>query len=692
MTSSTPLGPAGNTATWAWEQVLNIFSFEPDYPLVPSREDLVAKPWLTWNSHTHARGPGNKGPGNMFTSEGMNSYTSYYVVADPTKEIDELIAKFDANGSTIIDSLQNNANATYKQITFDRAVNTLGGVAAWLTSQVAPLNAQRDKVGHRGDEFQGTGAGAFWAVLDGLAFTCRNLVDQMTVSDPISLGTTSWDVLREASELAKLAAIKLHEGRDRWKGGETFVYDTGLGFKISAPGWQLATPAGAVGAIWRSPEIAQDPSMRPEASIIDNRHGSSWPYSNFLGGFLSDAATQEKLELAAKRVWRDHLGFADSYGATAVGLLDSAYRMAARCLPVIGTPVRLNLLPGAGGGPSDAAPGPGNAGPGPGNTGPGGDGPENAPGPGNRGPGSTFVGPAPVPPFPMPNFKGSPPGNTVVPSTGLRVPSGSYVGKDGTIIGPNGKPVKGVDGRPIIVPPGSRVNGNGEIIGPNGRGYLDQKDRLRKAYPAPGSTLVGDNGESAMERYLKSLRRTPPTSLPPLRMPESLPSTFSKLDPLTHNGPGSTIVGKPGVSPSISTPLTTSLGGSPSTSPATGQPLGDGVKGAAPPKGTLGGPKSPAGSGSGMPLYPPTAGGGAGGEGQAKADRERDTWLAEDEETWGTDPTVAPGVLGRRKRTSRRHGLAAGDAGIFVNTEQDFGPRVGADTSSSSGQSTGATG
>ena len=54
---------------------------------------------------------------------------------------------------------------------------------------------------------------------------------------------------------------------------------------------------------------------------------------------------------------------------------------------------------------------------------------------------------------------------------------------------------------------------------------------------------------------------------------------------------------------------------------------------------------------SGFPMYTPMAGGmggmggmGAGGQPQ---DRERTTWLAEDEDVWGTEPDVAPHVLGR---------------------------------------------
>jgi hypothetical protein len=50
-------------------------------------------------------------------------------------------------------------------------------------------------------------------------------------------------------------------------------------------------------------------------------------------------------------------------------------------------------------------------------------------------------------------------------------------------------------------------------------------------------------------------------------------------------------------------------------------------------------------------MYSPMAGGmmggpGMGGQGQGQ-ERERSTWLSEDEDVWGTDPDVGPHVLGR---------------------------------------------
>lgn len=61
------------------------------------------------------------------------------------------------------------------------------------------------------------------------------------------------------------------------------------------------------------------------------------------------------------------------------------------------------------------------------------------------------------------------------------------------------------------------------------------------------------------------------------------------------------------------------------------------------------GPMSTSSNGSrgpSVPLFPPMANG-MGGKGQENQERERTTWLAEDASVWGTDPELAPTVLGR---------------------------------------------
>jgi hypothetical protein len=90
-------------------------------------------------------------------------------------------------------------------------------------------------------------------------------------------------------------------------------------------------------------------------------------------------------------------------------------------------------------------------------------------------------------------------------------------------------------------------------------------------------------------------------------------------------------------------------GGASSVSSTAG--LGGGASGGAA-SGSFGsssaaGPTTSSGSGSsGVPFFPPMAGSGGMG-GNQQQERERTTWLAEDEDVWGTEPQVGPAVLGR---------------------------------------------
>lgn len=50
----------------------------------------------------------------------------------------------------------------------------------------------------------------------------------------------------------------------------------------------------------------------------------------------------------------------------------------------------------------------------------------------------------------------------------------------------------------------------------------------------------------------------------------------------------------------------------------------------------------------GSPFMPPMGGGqGGGGQQTESSDRERDSWVAEDDDVWGTDEGGAPAALGR---------------------------------------------
>ncbi|MFG3420828.1 hypothetical protein [Micromonospora sp. NPDC048063] len=83
-------------------------------------------------------------------------------------------------------------------------------------------------------------------------------------------------------------------------------------------------------------------------------------------------------------------------------------------------------------------------------------------------------------------------------------------------------------------------------------------------------------------------------------------------------------------------PVGTNLNAGPGAGPGLPQPGGGGMPG------------------GGMPFMPPMMPGmgGAPQQGQDR-DRQRSTWLKEDDKVWGTDPDCAPAVIGRRGRDTR---------------------------------------
>jgi hypothetical protein len=65
--------------------------------------------------------------------------------------------------------------------------------------------------------------------------------------------------------------------------------------------------------------------------------------------------------------------------------------------------------------------------------------------------------------------------------------------------------------------------------------------------------------------------------------------------------------------------------------------------------GAGGGTSGDSQGGAGVPFFPPMMGGagGAGGGGEKPRERERQTWLSEDEAVWGTHTDAGSGVIGR---------------------------------------------
>ncbi|GHH77217.1 hypothetical protein GCM10018781_50260 [Kitasatospora indigofera] len=261
-----------------------------------------------------------------------------------------------------------------------------------------------------------------------------------------------------------------------------------------------------------------------------------------------------------------------------------------------------------------------------------------------------------------------PVGSDIPPGTGggiygsnAKVPKGSTVREDGSVIGPDGKQVLDRDGNPVVVAKGGSVAADGTLLDSTGRPVADLTQRYldrQHAVDAITSGGSGGGGDTGIGRP-----------------PSTLPSWNLDLGSLGDYGSGSTGGGSGSLS---SGPYAGSFGGA---------GAGEGLTAGAGPRlvssggglsakaiensgGTAPGGKAATSgaaaqkasalaaeeaavmrgrtvntSSGGMPMVPPMGGGAGGGPGEK--DRQRTTWLSEDEEVWGTDTGAVHGVIGR---------------------------------------------
>jgi hypothetical protein len=260
-----------------------------------------------------------------------------------------------------------------------------------------------------------------------------------------------------------------------------------------------------------------------------------------------------------------------------------------------------------------------------------------------------------------------PPGSSVVPGTGsssanpllsalpsnspFQVPAGSSIGPNGTVLGPNGNPVLGANG-PVTLPAGSSISPSGAVIGPNGQ-------------PLPSSFLVSPGGAPPMPAL-------PQPSVPTVSSGPLAPSLGALTTGTGALNPGVSTTGPVGLNPvngvtggvlSTSSGVTgTAVGSGSQLPPSPVVPGGTtGISpGAVAASSPVAGPASTATPGGpGMPFMPPMGGmGGMGGGAQPEGQGQRNTWLVEDDEVWGTDSEALPGVIGRRRRTPSRKAVS----------------------------------
>jgi hypothetical protein len=221
---------------------------------------------------------------------------------------------------------------------------------------------------------------------------------------------------------------------------------------------------------------------------------------------------------------------------------------------------------------------------------------------------------------------------------------------------------------PGLIPPGSGANGNGSTngengVGPGSDGAFDENDLGNDLGlpPADGgggdgfSQLPSDTGQSdtvlppggANGGGSVDLSK-PPDGVGGANSGLNLDSNGFGTDPGKGFGSGSNLLGLNGGAGNPlggpGSPLG-GLGGLNGTGPSGlgGQSL---LSGGSP--GTNGAPGSSGDGSGGVPFFPPMMGGGGGGApGEKPQERERQTWLSEDEEIWGTRVGVRSGAIGR---------------------------------------------
>ncbi|WP_410604288.1 hypothetical protein [Amycolatopsis sp. lyj-90] len=701
MTSGLP----GGTKT-PWEDVLNNFtgtSPSGELKKMPLRETVMDVQWLKWDVWSSTRHyHGYRPSGWDYTVNSYSSTREFWAVASANYEaFGPVMTAYYGGMNDILDSMNGyyNTNPVAQPSTFTKAFNALNGTKTLLSGMSTGLGGWRDKVGKKGDDFQGTGAGAFREVLDGVIFRCDNLVSQLGTR-PDQLKTKSPEDnpettgANEASAGLRWAFDKLHEGYAKWMSDAPVSCNTAKFGKFDVKGSQLAWPGGCLTAIWNCDAFTADLKRN---RTTDSYWGfeDRYPKSDIIGADARSPEFWNALIDAAKALWTDHMTTTLDVAAQAVLKdLPPNYSELALLLPQIREPRRLNLHKPP---PTAPPPPPGSQTPpppppgskdGPPKPPPGSkDGPPKVPDPtkDDKGNKDTKGPKAPVPPPPtdknnppFPNNPNKPPPVGPKPDDNLKAPTGSTIGPDGVVLGPDKKPLLDPFGRQIVVPPGSRIGPNGDILGPKGD-KLTEKDRLARPEPVKKDGPA----QNELDQYLKSLRGSNAPSMPTLL--SGAPSSVS----MSSGGPLGVHSGSSGSAPHVGSIGSNGDGKSAPTVSPPEKPVT-----------TEGGPsliKNQQGTGApqtgmgGVPFYPPTAGGGGAGAGadQNKGERDRTTWLAEDEETWGTDPKLPPSVLGARRRGRRLAGRGTGGPTNYGHGGND-GRLAGGSTSPGYGHAEGS--
>ncbi|MGH3374670.1 MAG: hypothetical protein ACRDP6_08015 [Actinoallomurus sp.] len=597
---------------------------------------------------------------------------------------DSPLGQFNAQPEKILTPLvwSPNQNDTTSVWSFEAAATMMQDLDVWLTGWMPVINGWADAINAPDDDFQGSAAGAFRYLLRGFATELGTLHIELNTPGPY------WTSLNTARTQLGATHVALWNGYSTWRANRRSM-------PVNCVHDAFLDAMGSASVTVDSSALINDESATPTVTIATN---------------LGDPQSQDfwdRVQHNAKQYWLLEVSAAlDAAAVPAITTLDGVYQTATQALADIGqTQLQAPPVPdptnndsgdptGDGKGDSpDIGDGQGGDGTSAGAGDPSatakGEGPAavNAPSVTSGSPSNGLGkpgGPVGTPKQLAPSVTpGAPSNGTDVPvlkdgkqvtdpKTGqpIMVPPGTTVGKNGELFGPDGRPILGADGKPVYAPPGSKPGGpedpanlvttghvvnatvpkgstigsDGVIRGPDGKTVLDANGNpvhvSRGTTIGKDGTVLGPNGKPVPEQT-QLLDNEEHAMLHPDLLPR--PKTTSAV---SGGLPGLPAISAGGASPGVTTTGLSARavenGGrlTPEQLAAREATAGESAAEQAQLMG-----RQTATSG-GEPMMPPMGGMGGAGAGGGQ-DRQRTTWLAEDEEVWGTDSDVVSGVIGR---------------------------------------------
>ncbi|GJF33000.1 hypothetical protein KNE206_57000 [Kitasatospora sp. NE20-6] len=243
----------------------------------------------------------------------------------------------------------------------------------------------------------------------------------------------------------------------------------------------------------------------------------------------------------------------------------------------------------------------------------------------------------------------APAGSTVSGSTSsplggnAKVPVGSKVNSDGTVVDQNGKTVTDANGNKVVLGKGYTVAADGTVLDSQGRPVSQQTQLINDEF-APTNRSSSSSSDPLMTPSFKYATGTGTGS------GDSDPYVIGSSTAGTGLGGGLGLGANQFSARTGMSSKAVANGGDPLTANAAAAEQEAARKAMAAQEAKVAEQAQVMGrtqaTSSGMPMVPPMGGGGGAG-GPGEKDRQRTTWLAEDEEVWGTESSAVSGVIGR---------------------------------------------